>query len=142
MHFNQFSQQQQQPNQATASQPTILPPSRRNRRRNEDEPIPTPTSKKTSRCPRMKSKSKKTKEKEAQVEAKKRARILWSQEEELILAESFIQVSEDPRVRSDKKMILFGTKFLKHTMLMPRNAATWSVHVDGKVDGRRLSTRG
>nr|GEU33411.1 FAR1 DNA binding domain-containing protein [Tanacetum cinerariifolium] len=46
----------------------------------------------------MKPKSKKTKEKEQQVEAKKRARNVWSEEEELILAESSIQISKDPRL--------------------------------------------
>ncbi|GJX91885.1 hypothetical protein Tco_0345211 [Tanacetum coccineum] len=79
----------------------------------EDDPNPTPTSRKTSRGPRMKSKAKKTKEKEAQVKAKKRARIVWSQEEELILAESFIQISEDPRVGSDQKNDTFWYKILE-----------------------------
>ncbi|GJQ93125.1 hypothetical protein Tco_0004264 [Tanacetum coccineum] len=53
--------------------------------------------KKTSRGPRVKSKSKKSKEKETQVKTK-RARHAWSQEEELLLAECFIQVSEHPRI--------------------------------------------
>ncbi|GKA32084.1 hypothetical protein Tco_0718451 [Tanacetum coccineum] len=98
---NQFTQlqQQQQPNQPTASQPRSDQQSfhlvDETKDENEGKPIPTPTSKKTSRGPRLKSKVAKNKEKEIQVEVKKRARIVWSQDEELILAESFIQISED-----------------------------------------------
>nr|GEV37496.1 hypothetical protein [Tanacetum cinerariifolium] len=95
--------------QATASQPQSDQQSFHLIDETEDEPNPTPTSKKMSRGPRMKSKAKKTKEKEAQVEAKKRARIVWSHEEELILAEIFIQISEDPRVE-DMKVLQINTR--------------------------------
>ncbi|GKA48394.1 hypothetical protein Tco_0741352 [Tanacetum coccineum] len=117
MQFNQFSQQQQQqPNQANAFQPQSDQQSfhlvDETEDENEDEPVPTPTSKKTSRDPRLKSKSKKSKEKETQVETK-RARYVWSQEEELLLAECFIQVSEDPRIGTDKKNDTFWYKIRK-----------------------------
>ncbi|GJW58705.1 hypothetical protein Tco_0105436 [Tanacetum coccineum] len=113
---NQFSQlqQQQQPNQPTASQPRSDQQSfhlvDETEDENEEEPIPTPTSKKTSRGPRLKSKAAKNKEKETQVEVKKRARIVWSQDEELILAESFIQISEDPKTGCDQQKDSFWYK--------------------------------
>ncbi|GJS59571.1 hypothetical protein Tco_0654355 [Tanacetum coccineum] len=72
----------------------------------------TPTSKKTSRGSCLKSKANKNKEKEAQVEAKKRARIVWSQEEELILTESFIQISEDPKIGCHQQKETFWYKIL------------------------------
>ncbi|GJT87186.1 hypothetical protein Tco_1068903 [Tanacetum coccineum] len=70
-------------------------------------------SKKTSRGPRLKSKATKNKEKETQVEVKKRARIVWSQDEELILAESFIQISEDPKTGCDQQKDSFWYKILE-----------------------------
>nr|GEX01230.1 hypothetical protein [Tanacetum cinerariifolium] len=73
---------------------------------------PDPTSKKTSRGPRLKSKAAKNKEKETQVEVKKRARIVYSQEEELILTESFIQIFEDPKTSCDQQKDLFWYKIL------------------------------
>nr|GEV80378.1 hypothetical protein [Tanacetum cinerariifolium] len=79
---------------------------------NEEEPIPTPTSKKTSRGPRLKSKAAKNKEKETQVEVNKRARIVWSQEEELILTESFIQIFEDPKTSCDQQKDSFSYKII------------------------------
>ncbi|GKB48371.1 hypothetical protein Tco_0899124 [Tanacetum coccineum] len=114
---NQFSQlQQQQPNQPTASQPRSDQQSLHlvdeTEDENEKEPVPTPTSKKTSRGPRLKSKAAKNKEKETQVEVKKRARIVWSQDEELILAESFIQISEDPKTGCDQQKDSFWYKIL------------------------------
>ncbi|GJV44618.1 retrotransposon protein, putative, ty1-copia subclass [Tanacetum coccineum] len=100
MGFNQFSQQQQ-PNQSTASQPQSDHQSfnliDETEDENAEEPIPTPTSKKTSRGARLKAKAKKTKETESQVEIKKRARNVWTQDEELLLTESFIQIFEDPK---------------------------------------------
>nr|GEU51837.1 hypothetical protein [Tanacetum cinerariifolium] len=95
MQINQFSQQQQQPNQqsnqATSSQPqsdhqpfNLLDETEDE---NEEDSIPTPTLKKTSRGPRLKAKAKKNKDTESQVEVKKRARNLWTDEEELLLAE-------------------------------------------------------
>ncbi|GJV82966.1 hypothetical protein Tco_1522864 [Tanacetum coccineum] len=110
MGFNQFSQQQQ-PNQSTASQPQSDHQSfnliDETEDENEEEPIPTPTSKKTSRGARLKAKAKKTKETESQVEIKKRARNVWTQEEELLLAESFIQISEDPKIGCDQQKDTF-----------------------------------
>ncbi|GJY51094.1 hypothetical protein Tco_0441941, partial [Tanacetum coccineum] len=79
---------------------------------NEEEPIPTPTSKKTSRGARLKAKAKKTKETESQVEIKKRARNVWTQDEELLLAESFIQISEDPKIGCDQQKDTFWYKIL------------------------------
>nr|GEZ51639.1 hypothetical protein [Tanacetum cinerariifolium] len=116
---NQVSQfqQQQQPNQATASQPRSDQQSfhlvDENEAVNEKEPIPTTTSKKTSRGPRLKSKATKNKEKETQVEVKKRARMVWSQDEELILAESFIQIFEDPKTCCDQQKDSFWYKILE-----------------------------
>nr|GEY83531.1 hypothetical protein [Tanacetum cinerariifolium] len=105
-HHQQQQQQQHQPNQATASLPQSDQQSFHLVNETEDEtkdgPNLTSSSKKTSRGLHMKLKAKKTKEKEAQVEAKNRSRIAWSQEEELILAKSFIQISEDPRVDNHK----------------------------------------
>ncbi|GJU14095.1 hypothetical protein Tco_1136491, partial [Tanacetum coccineum] len=80
---------------------------------NKEEPISTPTSKKTSRGPRLKSKATKNKEKETQVEVKKRAGMVWSQDEELILAESFIQISEDPKTDCDQQKDTFWYKILE-----------------------------
>ncbi|GJS41183.1 hypothetical protein Tco_0566226 [Tanacetum coccineum] len=89
MGFNQFSQQQQQqPNQFTASQPQSDHQSfnliDETEDENEEEPIPTPTSKKTSR----------------------------GQHEELLLAESFIQISEDPKTGCDQQKDTFWYKIL------------------------------
>ncbi|GJX63194.1 interactor of constitutive active ROPs 2, chloroplastic-like protein [Tanacetum coccineum] len=113
MGFNQYSQQQQQqPNQSTASQPQSDHQSfnliDETEDENEEEPIPTPTSKKTSRGARLKAKAKKTKDTESQVEIKKRARNVWTQDEELLLAESFIQISEDPKTGCDQQKDTFA----------------------------------
>ncbi|GKC88142.1 hypothetical protein Tco_1148791 [Tanacetum coccineum] len=115
---NQFSQfQQQQPYPATASQPQSDQQSfhlvDETEDENEEEPIPTPTSKKTSRGPRLKSKVTKNKEKETQVEVKKRARMVWSQDKELILTESFIQISEDPKTGCDQQKDTFCYKIFE-----------------------------
>nr|GEV41029.1 hypothetical protein [Tanacetum cinerariifolium] len=97
MGLNQYSQQQQQPNQSTGSQPQFDHQSYNlideTEDENEEEPIPTSTSKKTSRGSRLKAKAKNIKDAESQVEIKKRARNVWTQDEELLLAESFIQNS-------------------------------------------------
>ncbi|GKA54955.1 hypothetical protein Tco_0753904 [Tanacetum coccineum] len=92
MGFNQFSQQQpqqqQKPNQSTASQPQSDHQSfnliDETEDENEEEPIPTPTSKKTSRGAR----------------------------EELLLAESCIQISEDPKIGCDQQKNTFWYKIL------------------------------
>ncbi|GKA01412.1 hypothetical protein Tco_0674077 [Tanacetum coccineum] len=116
MGFNQFSQQQQQPNQSTTSQPQSDHQSfnliDETEDENEEEPIPTPTSKKMSRGARLKAKAKKTKETESQVKIKKRARNVWTQDEELLLAESFIQISEDPKIGCDQQKDTFWYKIL------------------------------
>ncbi|GJS77625.1 hypothetical protein Tco_0727506 [Tanacetum coccineum] len=119
MRFNQFSQQQQQqqqPNQSTTSQPqsdhqsfNLIDETEDD---NKEEPISTLTSKKTSRGVRLKAKAKKTKETESQVEIKKRARNMWTQDEELLLAESFIQISEDPKIGCDQQKYTFWYKIL------------------------------
>ncbi|GKC04298.1 hypothetical protein Tco_0995908 [Tanacetum coccineum] len=108
---NQFSQQQQKPNQGTASQPQSYHLVDETEDENEAEPEPTPTSKKTRGDTCMKSKAKKNKEKETQVETK-RARNLWSKYEKLILAESFNQISEDPKTGCDQKNETFWYKIL------------------------------
>nr|GEY65066.1 hypothetical protein [Tanacetum cinerariifolium] len=65
MQMNQFSQQQQQSNQATGSQPQSDHQSfnllDETEDENEEDPISTPMLKKTSRGPRLKAKTKKTK---------------------------------------------------------------------------------
>nr|GEX49862.1 hypothetical protein [Tanacetum cinerariifolium] len=105
MRFNQYSQQQQ--NQSTGSQ---LPFDHQSfnlidetEDENEEEPIPTPTSMKSNRGARLKAKAKKTKDTESQVEIKKRARNVWTQNEELLLAKSFIQIFEDPKTSCDQQ---------------------------------------
>ncbi|GJV49103.1 hypothetical protein Tco_1439315 [Tanacetum coccineum] len=110
MGFNQYSQQQQQqqqPNQSTASQPQSDHQSfnliDETEDENEEEPIPTSTLKKTSRGPRLKAKVKKTKDTESQVEIKKRARNVWTQDEELLLTKSFNQISEDLKTGCDQQ---------------------------------------
>ncbi|GJW93118.1 hypothetical protein Tco_0172790 [Tanacetum coccineum] len=77
----------------------------------ETEPVPTPTSKKpgNSREKRVKSMAKKSDNPEPQGETV-RVRNFWSQDEELLLAECFIQISEDPRVGSDQKNDTFWYK--------------------------------
>nr|GEW52029.1 hypothetical protein [Tanacetum cinerariifolium] len=108
MRFNQYSQQQQQqPNQSIASQPQSDHQSfyliDKTEDENEEEPILTPTLKKTSRGPSLKAKAKQTKDIESQFEIKKRARNVWTQNEELLLAESFIQIFEDPKTGCDQQ---------------------------------------
>ncbi|GJZ21262.1 hypothetical protein Tco_0558301 [Tanacetum coccineum] len=78
----------------------------------EDETIPTPSSKKPgSRGKRVKKMAQKNVDPEPQAETVK-VRTFWSQEEELLLAECFIQISEDPRIGSDKKNDTFWYKIL------------------------------
>nr|GEX80253.1 kinetochore protein Nuf2-like isoform X1 [Tanacetum cinerariifolium] len=79
---------------------------------NEEEPTPTPTSNKSNRDTRLKAKAKKNKDTESQVEIKKRARNAWTQNEELLLAESFIQISEDPKTGCHQQKDTFWYKIL------------------------------
>nr|GEW19105.1 hypothetical protein [Tanacetum cinerariifolium] len=113
MGFNQYSQQQ---NQSTDSQPPSDHQSfnliDETEDKNEEEPIPTPTSKKSNRGARLNAKAKKTKDTESQVEIKKRARKVWTQNEELLLAESFIQISEDLKTGCDQQKDTFWYKIL------------------------------
>ncbi|GKD21058.1 glutathione S-transferase T3-like protein, partial [Tanacetum coccineum] len=53
---------------------------------------------------------KKNKEKEPPLEKQKRIRNAWTQDEELLLAECFIQVSEDPKTGCDQKRDTFWYK--------------------------------
>ncbi|GJZ89546.1 hypothetical protein Tco_0661328 [Tanacetum coccineum] len=70
----------------------------------ETELVPTSTSKKPDNScgKRVKSMAKKSDNPEPQSETVQ-VRNFWSQDEELLLAECFIQISEDPRVGSDQK---------------------------------------
>ncbi|GKB82063.1 hypothetical protein Tco_0948958, partial [Tanacetum coccineum] len=61
----------------------------------EEEPVPTPTSKKKD-----------------EDEAPKRARSLWTDGEELLLAETYIQVSEDPKEGADQQRDTFWYKVM------------------------------
>nr|GEW17268.1 hypothetical protein [Tanacetum cinerariifolium] len=116
MQMNQFSQQQQQSNQATGSQPQSDHQSfnllDETEDENKEEPIPTPTSKKASRGPRLKAKEKNNKDTESQVEVKKRARKLWSDKEEFLLAECLIQIFEDPKMGCGQQKDTFWYKIL------------------------------
>ncbi|GJS08478.1 hypothetical protein Tco_0365274 [Tanacetum coccineum] len=106
--FNQFSQQQQPPNQAIASQPQSDQQSfhlvDETEDENEEEPVLTPTSKK-KRGIRLKTKAKKIKK-------RKHNRNLWSQDEKLILAKSFIHIFEDPKTGCDQKNETFWYKII------------------------------
>nr|GEY31391.1 hypothetical protein [Tanacetum cinerariifolium]GEY34485.1 hypothetical protein [Tanacetum cinerariifolium] len=106
MQMNQFSQQQQQQsNQATGFKPQSDHQSfnllDETEDENEEDPISITNSKKTSRGPRLKAKAKKQRH-ESQGEVKKCARNLWTDEEELLLAECFIQISEDPTTATQR----------------------------------------
>ncbi|GJW31955.1 hypothetical protein Tco_0051987 [Tanacetum coccineum] len=105
-------QPQQLPNQFTTSQPHSEQQSHHlelEDTEDEDEPVPTPTSK-PSRGVRLKSKAKKNKEKEPPLEKQKRIRNAWTQDEKLLLAECFIQVSEDPKTGVIKGDTFLGPK--------------------------------
>ncbi|GJX62137.1 hypothetical protein Tco_0295037 [Tanacetum coccineum] len=139
MQFNQFSQQQQQPpNQATASQPQSDQQSYHlvdeTEDDNEDEPISTPMSKKTISGSRLKSKANKNKEKEAQVEAKKRARIVWSQEEELILTKTRLhgayQEHVDGKVDSNASIQKFNQLVSETLAHSEENDEDWMTRVE------------
>nr|GEW68323.1 hypothetical protein [Tanacetum cinerariifolium] len=100
MQYNQFSQQ---PNQV-GSHPHSDQQSYQlqdEEEEEEDEPVPTSTSKKTKGT-RIKKMVKETKEWQAEGS---RPRHLWSQGEELLLTECFIQISEDPKVVLETSVI-------------------------------------
>nr|GEU84238.1 hypothetical protein [Tanacetum cinerariifolium] len=76
----------------------------------ETEPVPTSTSKKpSSRGKRVKSMAKKTVQPEPQAETV-RVRNFWSQEEELLLADCFIQYPRIQELGRIKRMIRFGKR--------------------------------
>ncbi|GJV24224.1 hypothetical protein Tco_1376919 [Tanacetum coccineum] len=76
------------------------------------EPVPTPSSKKPgSRGKRIKKMANKNVDPEPQDETVK-VRNFWSQDEELLLAECFTQISEDPKIGSDQKNDTFWYKIL------------------------------
>ncbi|GJY31385.1 hypothetical protein Tco_0414880 [Tanacetum coccineum] len=115
MLFHQFKMQmqmnkQQQSNQFTTSQPHSEQQSHHlvdEIEEEEEEPLSTPTS--MPNRGRKKSVAKrKGKDVEVEKETKEgRIRHAWTQAEELLLAESFIQISEDPKTRCDKKLATF-----------------------------------
>ncbi|GJY02891.1 hypothetical protein Tco_0361043 [Tanacetum coccineum] len=105
-------QPQQLPNQFTTSQPHSEQQSHHlevEDTEDEDEPVPTPTSKPSRGVP-FEVEGKKNKEKEPPLEKQKRIRNAWTQDEELLLAECFIQVSEDPKTGCDQKRDTFWYK--------------------------------
>nr|GEW17269.1 hypothetical protein [Tanacetum cinerariifolium] len=67
----------------------------------EDEPWPT-----------FEGEGKKNKDTKSQVEVKKRARNLWTDEKELLLAECVIQIFEDPKTGCDQQKDTFWYKIL------------------------------
>ncbi|GJR02858.1 hypothetical protein Tco_0525842 [Tanacetum coccineum] len=78
-----------------------------------DETVPTLSSKKNvTRGKRIKKMAKRNVEPEPQAEAVK-VRNFWSQDEELLLTECFIQISEDPKIGSDQKNDTFWYKLLE-----------------------------
>ncbi|GJR06895.1 hypothetical protein Tco_0529879 [Tanacetum coccineum] len=110
--FQQFQLQQQMSHTNLSQQQTgsSQQPSQEIQEEDETEPVPTPTSKKpSSRGKRVKTIAKKNVNPKPQPETV-RVQKLWSQEEELLLAECFIQISEDPRVGSDQKNDTFWYK--------------------------------
>ncbi|GJT85308.1 hypothetical protein Tco_1067025 [Tanacetum coccineum] len=82
----------------------------------EDETLPTPLSKKPgSRGKRVKKMA--TRNVDPEPEPKTQAEVIkvrnfWSQDEELLLAECFIQISKDPKIGSDQKNDTFWYKIL------------------------------
>ncbi|GKA26317.1 hypothetical protein Tco_0712426 [Tanacetum coccineum] len=79
----------------------------------EEDPLPTPTSKPNRG--RKKSVAKKNKGKDVEVEKETkegRIRHAWTQAEELFLAESVIQISEDPKTGCDQNLVTFWYKIL------------------------------
>ena len=85
-----------------------------------EEIIPTPTSKKSraktmAKKPKSKPKNKKSnkeKEVEEDVVPSRQPRTFWSQDEEYLLAECYIQVSEDPKTGADQQRDTFWYKVL------------------------------
>ncbi|GKD85893.1 hypothetical protein Tco_1357047 [Tanacetum coccineum] len=121
MLFHQFKMQmqmnkQQQSNQFTTSQPNSEQQSHHlvdETEEEEEEPVPTPTSKPNRGRKKSVAKRNKGKDVEVEKETKEgRIRHAWTQAEELLLAESFIQISEDPKTGCDQKLATFWYKIL------------------------------
>ncbi|GKC28972.1 hypothetical protein Tco_1036266 [Tanacetum coccineum] len=133
MLFYQFKMQmnkQQQSNQFTTSQPHSEQQSHHlvdETEEEEEEPLSTPMSKPNRG--RKKSVAKRNIGKDVEVvkETKEgRIRHAWTQAEELLLAESFIQISEDPKTGCDQKLATFWYKNWVFSMTgkwTPMNAA-------------------
>ncbi|GJW13208.1 hypothetical protein Tco_0017341 [Tanacetum coccineum] len=121
MFVHQFKMQmqmnkQQQSNQFTTSQPHSEQQSHHlvdETEEEEEEPLPTPTSKPNRGRKKSVAKRNKGKDVEVEKETKEgRIRHAWTQAEELLLAESFIQISEDPKTGCDQKLATFWYKIL------------------------------
>ncbi|GJU82412.1 hypothetical protein Tco_1284777 [Tanacetum coccineum] len=121
MLFHQFKMQmqmnkQQQSNQFTTSQPHSEQQSHHlvdETEEEEEEPLQTPTSKPNRGRKKSVAKRNKGKDVEVEKETKEgRIRHAWTQAEELLLAESFIQISEDPKTGCDQKLATFLYKIL------------------------------
>ncbi|GJV24578.1 hypothetical protein Tco_1377273 [Tanacetum coccineum] len=81
----------------------------------EDETVSTPSSKKPgSRGRHIKKMAIRNVDPEPELQAKTvRVRDCWSQDKELLLAECFIQISEDPKIGSDQKNDTFWYKIIE-----------------------------
>ena len=116
--FTQFTQHQPTPSQPNSDYASFHLVDEDDEEEDEEEEIePTPTSSKKSRTKTMarkrktKSKTKKSGKEKEETEPS-RARIFWTQDEEYLLEECFIQVSEDPKVGADQKQDTFWYKVL------------------------------
>ncbi|GJX46543.1 hypothetical protein Tco_0271733 [Tanacetum coccineum] len=116
MLFHQFKMQmqmnkQKQSNQFTTSQLHSEQQSHHlvdETEEEEEEPFLTPTSKPNRGRKKSVAKRNKGKDVEVEKETKEgRIRHAWTQAEELLLAESFIQISEDPKTGCDQKLATF-----------------------------------
>ncbi|GKA25351.1 hypothetical protein Tco_0711460 [Tanacetum coccineum] len=107
---------QQQSNQFTTSQPHSEQQSHLlvdETEEEEEEPLPTTTSKPNRGRKKSVAKRNKGKDVEVEKETKEgRIRHAWTQAEELLLEESFIQIFEDPKTGCDQKLATFWYKIL------------------------------
>ena len=128
--FNQFTQSQQT-SQAIPSQPNSdhgsyfdvneVEVEEEDKTESEEEVVPTPTSKKSraktmAKKPKAKAKAKKGKGNEGDEEdvvPSRQPRTMWTQEEELLLSECYIEVSEDAKVGADQQKDTFWYKVLE-----------------------------
>ncbi|GKC46722.1 hypothetical protein Tco_1064444 [Tanacetum coccineum] len=101
---------QQQSNQFTTFQPHFEQQSHHlvDKTEEEEELLPTPTSKPNRGRKKSVAKRNKGKDVEVEKEIKEgRIRHAWTQADELLLAESFLQISEDPKTGCDQKLATF-----------------------------------